>query len=255
MPSLTMPSNSGRAMLPPVPQHPEGSVTDKDILQLVRNSVEHQLLGRRLDSYDIDRVGFLAAAITSSAYAQRHMRAVPRHADDLALLREALALCTVPGLVMEFGVASARTTNAIADQVPGPVYGFDGFAGLPEDWRPGFGRGAFARSALPEVRPNVQLVVGWFDRTLPGFLDAHPGPASFVHVDCDLYSSTQTILSQLRERIVPGTILVFDEYFNYPGWEMHEHRAFAEFVQATGRAYEYVGLVPSHQQVAVRILA
>ena len=76
-----------------------------------------------------------------------------------------------------------------------------------------------------------------------------------MHIDCDLYSSTQTILAQLRDRIVPGTILVFDEYFNYPGWEVHEHRAFAEFIQATGRRYEYVGLVPSHQQVAVRIVA
>jgi hypothetical protein len=238
-----------------MPPRKEAPLTDKDILHLVRAAVEQQLLGRRLDSYDIDRVGFLAAAVTSSAYAQRHMRRVPRHADDIALLRAALGLRSVPGLVLEFGVASARTTNFIADQVDGPVHGFDGFAGLPEDWRPGFGRGAFARQALPEVRANVELVVGWFDRTLPGFLDAHPGPASFIHVDCDLYTSTQTILTQLRERIVPGTILVFDEYFNYPGWEMHEHRAFAEFVQATGRAYEYVGLVPSHQQVAVRIVA
>ncbi len=231
------------------------ALTEMDILQLVRTSVEHQLLGRRLDSYDIDRVGFLAAAVTSAAYAQRHMRTVPRHADDLALLRAALAMRGVPGLVMEFGVASARTTNFIADQVDAPVYGFDGFAGLPEDWRPGFPRGAFAKTVLPEVRANVELVVGWFDRTLLGFLDGHPGPASFVHVDCDLYSSTQTILAQLRDRIVPGTILVFDEYFNYPGWEVHEHRAFAEFIQATGRRYEYVGLVPSHQQVAVRIVA
>ncbi len=57
------------------------------------------------------------------------------------------------------------------------------------------------------------------------------------------------------DRIVAGTILVFDEYFNDPGWEGHEHRACAEFTAATGRAYDYVGVVPSHQQVAVRIVA
>ncbi len=225
------------------------------VMQLMCSAVELQLLGQRLDSYDIDRIGFLAAAVTSSTYAQKHMRTTARYRDDLALLAASLALRTVPGLVLEFGVASARTTNFIAGQVTGTVYGFDGFEGLPEDWRPGFRRGAFAMSALPDVRANVELVVGWFDRTLPGFLDAHPEPASFIHVDCDLYSSTATILSQMRDRIVPGTILVFDEYFNYPGWEMHEFRAFAEFAQSAGRAYEYIGLVPDHQQVAVRILA
>jgi len=230
-------------------------LTENDIIQLVRSTVERQLLGRRIDSFDIDRIDFLAAAVTSAAYAQRHMRSTPRHANDLALLKAGLGLVRPPGLVLEFGVASARTTNFIAGLVEGPVFGFDGFAGLPEDWRPGFGRGAFASKTLPTVAANVELVVGWFDRTLPGFLDTHPGPVSFAHIDCDLYSSTQTILAQLRNRIVPGTILVFDEYFNYPGWEVHEHRAFAEFITVTGRAYEYVGVVPSHQQVAVRIVA
>lgn len=195
------------------------------------------MFGRRQDSYDIDRIDFLTAAVTSAAYAQRRMQRAARHGNDTALLDAALRLRTIPGLVLEFGVASARTINFIAERLQETVFGFDSFAGLPEAWRPGFPGGVFASS------------------TLPGFLDSHPGPVSFAHIDCDLYSSTQTILGQLRDRIVPGTILVFDEYFNYPGWEVHEFRAFAEFIQASGRAYEYVGLVPSHQQAAVRIVA
>ncbi len=54
-------------------------------------------------------------------------------------------------------------------------------------------------------------------------------------------------------RIRKGTVLVFDEYLNYPGWREHEFRAFQEFVAETGRAYEYLSVVPSHQQVAVII--
>ena len=212
------------------------------------------MFGRRQDSFDIDRIDFLTAAVTSAAYAQRRMQRAARHGNDTALLDAALKLRTIPGLVLEFGVASARTINFIAERLQETVFGFDSFAGLPEAWRPGFPRGVFATSTLPAVRANVELVVGLFDRTLPGFCDSHPGPVSFAHIDCDLYSSTQTILGQLRDRIVPGTILVFDEYFNYPGWEVHEFRAFAEFIQASGRAYEYVGLVPSHQQAAVRIV-
>ena len=204
--------------------------------------------------FDIDQVQGLAAALSSAEYAQAHMGDVPRFADKDALLRHAVSLAPAEGLVLEFGVFSGHTINLMADTLPGrPIHGFDSFEGLPEGWRPGFGPGAFALPGPPEVRPGVELVVGWFDRTLPGFLDRNPGPAALVHVDCDLYSSTQTVLAQLRDRIGAGTILVFDEYFNYPGWQQHEFRAFREFT-ACGRAYEYVGLVPSDQQVAVRML-
>ena len=102
---------------------------------------------------------------------------------------------------------------------------------------------------------NVTLVPGWFDRSLPAFLDAHPDqPVSFLHIDCDLYSSTQTVLAQLKDRIIAGTVIVFDEYLNYPGWQHHEHKAFSEFIASTGRAYEWIGLVPSYEQAAIRIL-
>jgi predicted O-methyltransferase YrrM len=74
-------------------------------------------------------------------------------------------------------------------------------------------------------------------------------------VDCDLYSSTQTVFAHLHPKIAPGTIIVFDEYFNYPTWERHEFRAFQEYVRFRQVRYEYIGLVPSSQQVAVRILA
>ncbi len=126
---------------------------------------------------------------------------------------------------------------------------------MPEAWRPGFEQGAFRRTDLPEVAGNVDLVVGWFDQTLPGFLAERPGePVALLHVDCDLYSSTRTVFSQLGERIVAGTVIVFDEYFNYPGWRAHEYQAFQEFVRERGLRYEYLGLVPGNQQVAVRVL-
>jgi hypothetical protein len=49
----------------------------------------------------------------------------------------------------------------------------------------------------------------------------------------------------------PGTVLVFDEYFNYPGWERHEFKAWREFAAAHGVDYEYVAY--ARQQVTVRI--
>ena len=74
---------------------------------------------------------------------------------------------------------------------------------------------------------------------------------AFLHIDCDLYSSTQTIFNLLSDRIVPGTVILFDEYFNFPNWENHEFKAFQEFVAEKGVKYTYLGF--ARQQVAVRI--
>jgi hypothetical protein len=58
----------------------------------------------------------------------------------------------------------------------------------------------------------------------------------------------------MKNRIRNGTVILFDEYFNYPGWELHEFKAFQEFIAHTGLSYRYIGVVPSHQQVAVKII-
>lgn len=39
---------------------------------------------------------------------------------------------------------------------------------------------------------------------------------AFVYVDCDLYSSTKVIFENIYYRINEDTIIVFDEYYNYP---------------------------------------
>jgi Macrocin-O-methyltransferase (TylF) len=81
----------------------------------------------------------------------------------------------------------------------------------------------------------------------------HPGPVSLLNVDCDLYSSTRTILRYLGHKIVPGTIILFDEYLNYPGWWQHEFKAFQEYIAWSGQTYEYISIIGVHQQAGVRI--
>ena len=124
---------------------------------------------------------------------------------------------------------------------------------VTEDWRSGFAKGAFAGD-LPVVPNNVKLIKGWFDETLPSFVSSNLDPVSLLHVDCDLYSSTKTIFELLAKRIVPGTVIVFDEYWNYPGWKVHEHKAFAEFKDIHRIACKPIGFVPSHQQVAFIVI-
>lgn len=193
-----------------------------------------------------------AATATSAAFATAHLAGVTRFESREEMLKWALPQAPQGGLCLEFGVYSGHTINLLAEMRESTVYGFDSFEGLPESWRTGFPAGTFA-TTLPEVRPNVELVRGWFHESLPPFLAAHSEPLAFLHVDCDLYSSTATVLSALADRIVPGTIVCFDEYFNYPGWEMHEHRAWLEHAAERGVEFQYVGY--SDEQVAVRVNA
>jgi hypothetical protein len=70
-------------------------------------------------------------------------------------------------------------------------------------------------------------VKGWFEATLPGFLAAHPEPVALLHLDCDIYSAAAFVLRQLLShgRLVAGSVIIFDELFNYCGFENHEIRA------------------------------
>jgi hypothetical protein len=198
---------------------------------------------------------FLAAG-SSAEYFAKHMRMAQNLGGSHALIEFALAQCRIDGLVLEFGVYEGKSLRLIAGLAAQTVYGFDSFEGLPEDWTHMQRKGRFSLDGVaPRFdEPNVELVPGWFDRTLPPFLAAHAGPVRFLHADADLYSSTETILGALRGRIVPGTVIVLNEYFNYPGWEHHEYRAFQEFIRDTGLRYEYLGFASAECAVAVRIL-
>jgi hypothetical protein len=226
-----------------------------NLRRILADGMRQELFGQSRDSYDLDKVAILSAAISSSQYVRNKMVGARRFSGTLELLDFAVSQVALKGLHLEFGVYSGRSLNHLAQRLPNQQwFGFDSFEGLPDDWRPGFPKGSFARTA-PAVRPNVELVVGWFENSLNKFLGAHPNAAvAFLHIDCDLYSSTSTIFNGLGTRIKSGTIIVFDEYFNYPGWEIGEFLAFKQFVELNNLKYEYVGFVPSHQQVAVRVL-
>jgi hypothetical protein len=155
----------------------------------------------------------------------------------------------VEGAYLEFGVFRGGTIRFIADRVrPKLIHGFDSFEGLPSSWT-GDSFNFDARGRLPRVPKNVQLHRGWFTDTLPKWVEDHSGPVAFLHVDSDLYESAACVFDHLGDRIVPGTVVVFDEYFNYPQWRQHEFRAWKEFIDRCKIGYEY--LAYARQQVAV----
>jgi hypothetical protein len=120
------------------------------------------------------------------------------------------------------------------------VHGFDSFLGLPEDWREGFPSGFFDRGGIPPYNEtkHIQWEIGLFNVTVPSyfeFLAASSTPISFMHIDCDLYSSTSIILSSLlrhSEKLIPVDtciVLLFNELVGYPSYQDHEIKALHEF--------------------------
>ena len=113
------------------------------------------------------------------------------------------------------------------------------------------------KGVLPKVNRNVRLHPGWFKDTIPPFLLANPQPFKFINVDSDIYSSAYTILTMCNDRILPGTIIYFDEICDWGGspkryqfWMEHEFQALVDWctrfkreVRAYSRNIRYGGTV------------
>lgn len=164
-----------------------------------------------------------------------------------------LSMASVEGLILEFGVSFGTSIRIIGRHCAAPVHGFDSFQGLPAAWHHEDAGAYTTQGLLPEVPENVHLHVGLFEDTLPQFLIQHAGPVGFMNVDCDLYASTKSVFSHLGDRIVAGTIILFDEYFMYSGWREDEFRCFQEEVETRGWSYDYIAFNLVTKQAAVRI--
>lgn len=202
---------------------------------------------------DLDYALQVRARDKSAEYVSRIMPDAKRFNNrDSLLFYAAEKAREVDGCVCEFGVFSGYTLNLLADALPEKkVFGFDSFEGLPADWRPGFGKGTFKTKVPVFDKKNIILKVGWFEDTVSAFsadLRKIGEKISLLHIDCDLYSSTKCVFDELLDLCSPNAIIVFDEYFNYPGWEMHEHKALMEAVER-GALVSYVAFNSQGEQV------
>ena len=185
-------------------------------------------------------------------------------------LVQVMPLARISGHVMEFGVYQGKTMQHISQYFHDQTcWGFDSFVGLPEPWHIREGSQAKTHPAgkfdmqqephQPQFSHNVSLVAGWFNQSLPAWLSQHAGAVRFLHIDCDLYSSTKTVLSLLDHRIVPGTVIVFDEMYSwsdpneYNLWQQGEYRAVSEWLQEFGRSFEPL-FRTRHQQCSIRVI-
>ena len=117
-------------------------------------------------------------------------------------------------------------------------------AGLPE--------GLFAQDGLPEAR-GATIVDGPYEQTLTAWKAEHPEPIALLYLDTTIHSSTSAVLDLLADRLADGTLIVLDEYFNYPGWQVGECKAWAEFVERSGIGFRYEGYTFDNEQVVVSV--
>jgi len=174
------------------------------------------------------------------------------------------------GLVFEFGVFEGESlcflvSSLLSFGLTHRVVGFDSFSGLPENaafdsrrWAKGaFSssyRNTYAQIAehLGEATCGIRLVPGIYSDSLTKKTAARVGlpdfPLRFVHVDCDLYSSTTDVLQFLSPYFKVGTLLLFDE------WLDEEKKAWEDFCGASkGLTYKEVTLPGASEQQLIKV--
>ena len=164
-----------------------------------------------------------------------------------------------PGAIMECGVWRGGSMQAVArtllehGDLDRDLFLFDTFEGMPppsEQDRRFDGRSAadllatsdknanvWAVATLDDVKdglsavgyPDERLhyVKGLVEETVP---DQAPEQIAILRLDTDWYESTQHELEHLFPRLVPGGVLIIDDY----GWWQGSRRAVDEFLDKTG---------------------
>jgi len=137
----------------------------------------------------------------------------------ISLARQAAHL---PGDFAECGVYKGGTALMLArilkDGTNQALYLFDSFKGLPkatreeERW---FSEGEFCFESVEAIREllsefkSVHIRPGWIPDTFEDLENTH---YAFVHLDVDLYQPTLDCCRYFYPRLVPGGVLLFDEY-------------------------------------------
>ena len=125
-------------------------------------------------------------------------------------------------------------------------FAFDSFQGLPkidglDALGSDFEEGGWSsneenfRINLTKSRfPMEKLVVvpGWFEESCTEKIKQENSlkRAAIIHIDCDLYSSTKTVLGFVESLLVDGTVIIFDDWYNFKANpSLGEQKAFSEW--------------------------
>ena len=118
------------------------------------------------------------------------------------------------GDIVEFGCFVGNTAKLITSITTKQIYVYDSFEGLPESFEGHPGEMKVTSEALIQNfnNDNIRLPIiykGWFNEIKP---EQIPNKISFAHLDGDLYDSTIQPLNLIYNNIVPGGVILIDDY-------------------------------------------
>jgi hypothetical protein len=162
---------------------------------------------------------------------------------------EYVRICNVAGDVAEFGTYRGFTAHMLANNLIGDsrhLHLYDSWQGFPKissvdleckevldgKWGQGMCR---VRDGLEvEISNSIDKIIPGRVRTIKGYyaLDMPLPPAiSVLHIDCDLYASTLTVLQATAPILSDGAVILFDEFNNnLASNNFGERRAFRETI-------------------------
>ena len=154
---------------------------------------------------------------------------------------------------LEFGVFKGESIKYWSKLNKSPksrFYGFDTFTGLPEDWKR-HPRGTFdTEGNIPKIDDTrVHFIKGLFQETLYDFLRTFsPQSRLVIHLDADLYSSTLFCLAQLDRIFNPGSLILFDEFYDL----QNEFSAFYDYIRSHNSKFKIIARI-GWSQVAIEL--
>ena len=153
---------------------------------------------------------------------------------------------------LEFGVFKGTSTNFFSKFVK-KLFAFDSFEGLREDWvGHNLAKGHFnLNKKIPKLNSNIEPVVGFVQDTLEDFLAKHNPGINFVHFDLDTYNSTKFTLEKIKPYLRKNAIIIFDQIYNYYGWEQGEFKALNEVFNKD--EYSYSAFNIRDKQAVIKI--
>lgn len=159
-------------------------------------------------------------------------------------------IVNLPGEIIELGVFKGNSLiqfstfrELLENQYSRKIIGFDMFGAFPmtkkvqsdrifvENWNKTFEnefvcREDIERSLQHKKFENIELVEGDILKKLPEYVMKNPYlKVALLHIDVDVYEPTSLALELLFERVVPGGLIVFDDYGTIEG----ETKAVDEF--------------------------
>jgi hypothetical protein len=156
-------------------------------------------------------------------------------------------------LYLEFGVHKGTSANFFSNYIK-KLYAFDSFEGLREDWKGNvsYSKGHFnLNKEIPKLKSNIEPIVGWVQDTVRDFLKKKNKKINFINMDLDTYESSKYVLEEVKPYLAKNCIIIFDELYNYIGWEEGEFKALKEVFNDD--EYDYRAFNLKDQQVVIQI--